>query len=56
MIKWDGANVGDDPPDPGVELFLVMSHMPVKAEAEASASAQGMAPGLNACLMYVSAK
>ncbi len=29
-------------------FFLVISHMPVKADADASASAQGMAPGANA--------
>ena len=29
-------------------FFLVMSHMPVNADADANASAQGIAPGANA--------
>jgi len=33
-------------------FFFVMSHMPVKAEADASASAQGIAPGANAVCTY----
>ena len=37
-------------------FFLVMSHIPVKAEADANASAQGIAPGANAVCMYESAK
>jgi len=32
-------------------FFLAMSHIPVKAEADAKASAQGIAPGANAFFM-----
>ena len=33
-------------------FFFVMSHMPVKAEADANASAQGIAPGAKAVCIY----
>lgn len=36
-------------------FFFVISHMAVNAEAEASASAQGIAPGANEFLIKVSA-
>jgi hypothetical protein len=32
-------------------FFLVINHMAVNADADAKASAQGIAPGLKYCLM-----
>lgn len=37
-------------------FFLAINHIPVNAVAEANASAQGMAPGANDFLRYVSEK
>ena len=37
-------------------FFFVISHMPVKAVAEAKASAQGITPGANDFFKYVNEK